>query len=158
MDSLNILIVEDESLVALELAKEIKALGYNVVEYATNSQMAKKFIQDYEVNLILMDINLGDDINGIELYKSFKKNIPVIYLTAYKDEATISSAISTDPLGYMVKPHKEDELNAILKLAHYKIQNQITKKKRKPTFKTIDIGEGYIFSQKIINYFLMICK
>lgn len=143
MDNLNILIVEDESLVAMSLSSSIEALGYNVVEYATNSHMARKFLESYDVNLILMDINLNETINGIELYESLHTDIDIIYLTAYKDEGTMSKAIETNPLGYLVKPHKDDELRAMLKLALHKIQNKNVPQEE--SRKYIDIGKGYLF-------------
>ncbi|MFK5938875.1 MAG: DNA-binding response regulator [Sulfurimonas sp.] len=143
MDNLNILIVEDESLVAMSLSSSIGALGYNVVEYATNSHMAKKFLEAYDVNLILMDINLNESINGIELYESLHSDIALIYLTAYKDEDTMSKAIKTNPIGYLIKPHKDDELRAMLKLALYKIQNK--EEAQVESRKYIDIGKGYLF-------------
>ena len=143
MNNLNILIIEDESLVAMSLSSSIEALGYNVVEYATNSHMAKKFLEAYDVNLILMDINLGESINGIELYESLHTDIAVIYLTAYKDEDTMSRAIKTNPIGYLVKPHKDDELRAMLKLALYKLQNKNVP--QEVSRKYIDIGKGYLF-------------
>jgi DNA-binding response OmpR family regulator len=143
MDNLNILIIEDESLLAMSLSSSIEALGYNVVEYATNSHMAKKFLEAYDVNLILMDINLGESINGIELYESLHTDIPIIYLTAYKDEDTMSKAIATNPIGYLVKPHKDDELRAMLKLAFYKLQNRDVVQEE--VRKYIDIGKGYLF-------------
>jgi len=141
--NLNILIIEDESLVAMSLSSSIEELGYNVVEYATNSHMAKKFLEAYDVNLILMDINLGESMNGIELYESLHKNIPIIYLTAYKDEDTMSKAIHTNPIGYLVKPHKDDELRAMLKLALHKLQNKDVPEEETRRF--VDIGKGYLF-------------
>lgn len=144
MDKLNILIVEDESLVALQMSDFIRSLGYNVVDYATNAKMAKDIINLHTINLIIMDINLGDAINGIELYKSFKENIPVIYITAYKDEDHIQEAIPTNPIGYLIKPLNENELNALLKLAHYKIfQKTIVRPK-----KMFILGDGYAFDIK----------
>lgn len=143
MNKLNILIIEDESLVAMELQQAIENMGHNVVEYATNVKMAKQFLLQFDIDLILMDINLNDKVNGIELYKSLELSIPVIYLTAYTDEETMSEAISTNPLGYLIKPHTEDELKAIIKLAQYKIQN-IDKVPQKVE-KFIKVGKGYFF-------------
>jgi DNA-binding response OmpR family regulator len=143
MNKLNILIIEDESLVAMELQQAIENMGHNVVEYATNVKMANKFFEQFEVDLILMDINLNDSLNGIELYKSLELQIPIIYLTAYTDEKTMSEAISTNPLGYLIKPHTEDELKAIIKLAQYKIQN--IEKVPKRVEKLIEVGKGYFF-------------
>jgi len=143
MNKLNILIIEDESLVAMELQQAIENMGHNVVEYATNVKMAKQFLLQFDIDLILMDINLNDKVNGIELYKSLELSIPIIYLTAYTDEETMSEAISTNPLGYLIKPHTEDELKAIIKLAQYKIQN-IDKVPQKVE-KFIKVGKGYFF-------------
>lgn len=122
----NILIVEDESFTAWELKEIIESLGYNVVNYATTVKMAKKLMLLHNIDLILMDINLNDSIDGIELYKSFESDIPIIYLTAYKDDETIEKAIATNPVGYLTKPLKEEELKALLQLAILKqnIKNQ----------------------------------
>ncbi|MGB5965876.1 MAG: response regulator [Sulfurimonadaceae bacterium] len=144
MNNMKILIVEDESLVALELEMTLKGFGYDVVGYATTSKMAKDYVDTNNIDLILMDINLKEAIDGIDLYQSFNKNIPVIYLTAYKDEKTISKAVATNPLGYLVKPINSDELNALLKLAVYKMKNESTSK-NKNNF--LDIGEKYFFDE-----------
>lgn len=121
MSKLNILIVENESLFALELATNIQKYGYKDVEYATTLKEAKAMFASKDFNLILMDINLADKLDGIELYKSFETDAFVIYLTAYIDEQTISRAIETQPLGYLVKPLKESELLALLKLVEQKL-------------------------------------
>ena len=143
MTKLNVLIVEDESLVAMELEQAIESMGHNVVEYATNVTMAKKFFEQFDIDLILMDINLNDSLNGIELYKSLQLQTPIIYLTAYTDEKTMSEAISTNPLGYLIKPHTEDELKAIIKLAEYKIQNLEIESQN--VEKLMEVGKGYFF-------------
>ncbi len=144
MNRLNILIIEDESLVAMELQQAIEKMGHNVVEYATNIKMAKQFLKTFDVHLILMDINLNDTINGIELYKELALEIPLIYLTAYTDEKTMSEAIQTNPLGYLIKPHTEDELKAIIKLAQYKIKNIKTIPQK--VEKLLEVGKGYFFN------------
>jgi len=139
MGSLNILVVENESLVALEIMQSIQEFGYIQVEYATTIDMAKDILTQNSINLILMDINLGKEIDGIDFYKSLNIDTPIIYLTAYKDEATISKAIATNPLGYLIKPVNSDELNVLLKLAQYKLSTQNQK---------IELGDGYYFDKK----------
>ncbi len=146
MYNLNILIVEDESLVAMELKESITQLGYNVVDYATNCAMARELMSANDVNLILMDINLRDTLNGVELYKEFNTETPVIYLTAYKDDETISSAIQTNPLGYLIKPHNEDELKAVLKLAYFKMQD--VSKSHKVENDVISLDKNYFFNKR----------
>ena len=143
MNNLNVLIVEDESLIALELMQLISSFGCNLVKYATHPKKAIKLMQEEEINLILMDINLKFDITGIELYKSFKTEIPVIYITAYNDEETIEKAIQTNPLGYLIKPYKEDELKAQLLLAKYKMISH--NKTTLTNSNIVTLGEGYSF-------------
>ena len=145
MDELTVLIVEDESLVALELSSYITNQGFHVVDYVTTPQMARETLQKESINLILMDINLRAEIDGIDLYKSLNIDIPIIYLTAYQDERSIEKAVRTNPLGYLIKPYNENELLALLKIASYKVQNSDT---------ILNIGEGYFYNtQKDKLYF-----
>ena len=143
MTDLQILIVEDESLIALELTQNIRNLGYHVVGYATNAALTHEYMQKESINLILMDINLGTDVSGIDLYKNLQTDIPIIYITAYKDEETILKAIETDPLGYLIKPHNEDELKALLHLACYKLSN---KEESIPTKTLQNLGKNYFYN------------
>jgi len=139
MTKLNILIVEDESLLALELAHSITNYGHHIVDYVTTPKQAIETFKNNTIDLLIMDINLGDTIDGIELYKTFQQKVPVIYLTAYKDDKTISKAIETEPLGYLVKPHNESELFALLKLAEIKVASLHQK---------IILGDGYSFDKE----------
>ena len=146
MIELNILIVEDESLVAMELSNTISSLGYNVIDYATNSKMAKAFLKKHStINLILMDINLNEQQTGIDLYKSINIDIPIIYITAYKDDDYISQAVNTNPVGYLIKPYDETELKALLKLASYKLLNKTVEVDERTNL--VEIGEGYFFDK-----------
>lgn len=141
---MKILLVEDESLVALELAETIKSFGYEMPSYATTSTMAQRYMKSESIDLLLMDINLKESIDGIDLYKGFNQNVPVIYLTAYKDEETIAKAVSTDPIGYLVKPINSDELKAALKIAVNKMDNV---KESQRTDNLFHIGEEYYFDR-----------
>ena len=139
MNNLKILIVEDESLIALELSQTITALGYHEVEYVTTPSMAREVMKTTEINLIIMDINLNTTLTGIELYQEFNCSLPIIYITAYRDDKTITKAISTKPLGYLIKPINDDELKALLKLAKYTITDNST---------IIKLNSEYIFHSK----------
>jgi len=136
---MNVLIVEDESLMALELANSITSYGYNVIDYVTTPELASKILKEEHIDLLILDINLGRDIDGIDFYKSLNKKFEVIYLTAYKDSKTISKAIETKPLGYLIKPHNERELLALLKLAEAKVASHQ---------KRLYLGDGYSFDRK----------
>jgi DNA-binding response OmpR family regulator len=120
MSSLNILIVEDESLIAHDIAASVKEFGFNVSKICTSGLEAIEYINnDDNVSAILMDINLDSHPNGIETISMIKekKDIPVIYITAYIDEETIQNAIDTKPVSYLTKPFNKHELHASLKLA-----------------------------------------
>ena len=138
--NLNILLVEDDNSLALEFSAYIQACGYNVVSYATNSKDALFIVEKHDVNLIIMDINLGEKIDGIELYKKMKSDAYVIYLSAYKDDETISKAISTEPLGYITKPMNDSEFRALLKLAELKVAKKAPSKP-----KLIHLSKHYSF-------------
>lgn len=141
MSKLKILIVEDESILALELATSIKNHGYHEVHYISKAHLLAKTLQEKSINLIIMDINLNEGMDGIDLFRSLNPNALLIYLTAYIDEKTIAKAIQTDPLGYLTKPHNDSELFALLKLAEYKIENSNPQTNKL----LIDLGEGYCF-------------
>jgi len=138
-----IFIVEDETIVALELERAIKEIGFELSGTANNYNRAINAIKENQPDIILLDINLEKSKDGIEIAKTVQENIaniPIIYLTAFCDDATLDRAIETNPLGYLVKPFKRDDLKSILKLASYK------RKITKPIQTTlISIGYGYIF-------------
>lgn len=145
MQNLEILIVEDETLLAMELAESINHMGFHVVDYVTSCAMALEVVHTSKINLILMDINLGEELTGIELYKLFDTSVPVIYLSAYRDDETIAQAIETDPIGYLVKPYDEDDLKAVLKLALFKLRTHTTTSYRNESERIV-LGDGYAFN------------
>jgi len=122
MHNLNILIIEDESILALGLSMKLQNLGCNVVDYVTNIEDAKRVIcKNDNINLLLLDINLNDLQDGIEFYSELKIDIPLIYITAYSDEKTITRAVLTNPMGYLTKPVNEKELFALTKIASLRL-------------------------------------
>jgi len=149
MDKIDILIVEDEAIIALEIKRAILQMGFGVTNIVTNYTDTLRSIGEKTPNIILMDINLKNSKNGIEIAKEIKKvsDIPIIYLTAFFDDKTIEQAVQTNPIGYLVKPFKREDLKSTLQLAIYKInskQNQCIKSNLK------DIGQGYFYD--IINH------
>lgn len=116
--SLKILIVEDESLVALEIASALKKEGYSVTATAASAQEAFNAIKKNVPDLILMDININGPLDGVEVSRRIHTiyDIPVIFLTAYNDKETIDNAIGTSPAGYLIKPFKRQELYAAVTL------------------------------------------
>lgn len=124
MEKLNIFIVEDESIVAKDIQNSLTKLGYNVVGFANNGKDAIEKITETMPDLILMDIMIKGSLTGIEVSEKIreKMNVPVIFLTAYADEGTLSRAKITEPYGYILKPFKEIDLHSTIEMAVYKHQ------------------------------------
>jgi len=124
MDKLNIFIVEDESIVAKDIEHSLTKLGYNVVGISNNGNDALEKIMELSPDLVLMDIMIKGTLNGIEVTEKLKEkmNVPVIFLTAYADEGTLSRAKVTEPYGYILKPFKEIDLHSTIEMAIYKHQ------------------------------------
>jgi DNA-binding LytR/AlgR family response regulator len=124
MEKLNIFIVEDESIVAKDIQNSLTKLGYNVVGFANNGKDAIERITEVMPDLVLMDIMIKGNLTGIDVSEKIKEktNIPVIFLTAYADEGTLSRAKITEPYGYILKPFKEIDLHSTIEMAIYKHQ------------------------------------
>jgi PAS domain S-box-containing protein len=121
MSEVKILLVEDESIEAMDIKRTLESFGFKVPYIASNGEEALKKVLEIMPDLILMDIILKGQIDGIDVASKIKKlNIPVIFLTAYPEDDTIERAKLTEPYGYIVKPYGSTELKHIIKLAIYK--------------------------------------
>lgn len=124
MSKANILIVEDEVIIANDIASILQKNDYNVMGIAHNKETVFKIIENNIPDLILIDIMLNDkdNIDGInlsqEIYKKFL--VPIIYLTAYTDKNTLERAKYTNPYGYILKPFNEKDLCNNIEIALYK--------------------------------------
>lgn len=133
MEKLNIFIVEDESIVAKDIQNNLIKLGYNVLGIANNGNDAIEQIKNLNPDVVLMDIMIKGDLTGIEVAEQIKKfvNVPVIFLTAYSDESTLSRAKVTEPYGYILKPFKEIDLHSTIEMAVYKHQKDAALQKER---------------------------
>lgn len=133
MSKTNILIVEDESIVAKDIQHSLKKLGYTVVGMCSNGEDAIRTAEEMTPDLVLMDIMLKGDMSGIEAADQIRQrmNIPVIYLTAYADESTLNKAKVTEPYGYIIKPFKEIDLHTAIEMAIYKHEKETDVKKER---------------------------
>ncbi len=124
MSTSRILIVEDEGIVALDMQSRLKRLKYQVVGIASTGEQALNLAGQHQPQLALMDIRLQGGMDGIETARQLRARygIPVVYLTAYADEATLQRAKLTEPLGYLIKPFEERELYSTIEMALYKIE------------------------------------
>ena len=117
-----ILIVEDEEIVAIDIKDMLTDLGYEAVGIANSKEEALKEVEKTMPDLVLMDIMLGEKDNGVETAEEIRSRfkIPVIYLTAYADDATLERAKVTAPYGYIVKPFQENDLSTAIIMGLYK--------------------------------------
>ena len=118
MAKTNVLVVEDESIVSKDIQHSLKKLGYNVVGAAATGERALELAVSESPDIILMDIMLKGDMNGIDTAEKIKEDlhIPIIYLTAYADESTLEKAKITEPYGYIIKPFKEVDLHTSIEM------------------------------------------
>ena len=125
--SANIMLVEDERIVALDLASTLEELGYTVAASVSTGEAAVKQALKLRPNLVLMDIRLAGKIDGIEAAEQIRKEIdvPVIYLTAHSDEPTLARAKNTGPLAYLVKPFKSLELHCAIEIALHRQEMEL---------------------------------
>jgi DNA-binding LytR/AlgR family response regulator len=117
-NTINILVVEDESIVSKDIQNSLKKIGYNVIGSCNNAEEAIEIATEQHPDVVLMDIMLKGTLTGIDAADKIKLlNIPVIFLTAYADEATLAKAKVTEPYGYILKPFKEKDLNISIEMA-----------------------------------------
>lgn len=144
MAQTNVLVVEDESIVSKDIQQSLKKLGYNVVGAAATGENAVALALETKPDIILMDIMLKGEMNGIEAATRIRSeaNIPVIFLTAYADESTLSKAKVTQPYGYIIKPFKEIDIHTTIEMALYKHKKEAEVLKERDLLFNLVEGQG----------------
>jgi len=112
MSKASILIVEDEGIVAIDILYTLKTLGYIIAGHSERAEDAIKKAGELNPDIVLMDIGLKGNIDGIEAAAQIRAryNLPVIFLTAFSNQSTIERAGKAEPYGYLIKPFDEEEL------------------------------------------------
>lgn len=143
-----ILIVEDESLIAEEIRKRLLGLGYDIVGVVTSGLEAVKLASASSPDLILMDVRLRGDMDGIEAAAQIRRQreIPIIFLTAYADDETLERAKRIEPFGYILKPFRDQELVIAIDMALYKhsVETRLRKTEQLLAATLNSIGEATI--------------
>ena len=146
MKTEKILVVEDERIIAIDLQRRLERFGYTVVAIAETGALALELVKQYSPDIILMDIMLVGDIDGIETATIIKKNysIPVIFLTAYSDEKTLERAKVAEPSGYILKPFKDKELYTTIDISLYKyrVDQELKRQQRWSTAILHSVADG----------------
>jgi two-component system cell cycle sensor histidine kinase/response regulator CckA len=148
MTTTSILVVEDERIIAKGIEKKLKALGYGVTGLASTGEDAIRQATEGRPDMILMDIHLGSGIDGVEAADVIRSqfNIPVVYLTAHSDEATLQRAKLTEPFGYILKPYEDRDLHTAIEIGLYKSKMERRLRKSEQWLAGIlaSIGDGVI--------------
>jgi len=147
-----ILVVEDESVVALNIENRLSYLGYEISAVVTTGEEAIAEAAKRQPDLVLMDIQLTGEIDGIEAAELIcdRCNIPVIYLTAYGDEETLQRAKITEPYSYIIKPFEAIDLGSAIEISLYKhrIDGELKSREQWLSTTLTSIGDGVITTDK----------
>lgn len=156
MTAAKILVVEDEGLTAMELQRKLKTWGYDVPSFAFSRKDAVKKAKEIKPDLILMDIMLKGQGDGIDAANEIKniRDIPIIYLTAYGDVKTRKRAEFTKPTAYIIKPFEENELQDKIEnaLSDHKLEKKLYEIGQRLDNKLTDSGVIVIDSNGVIKY------
>lgn len=152
MLKVKILVVEDESIVAMDIKHRAEGLGYEVTAITPSGEEALEEVASNQPDLVLMDIVLKGEMDGIEAAQKIRDSydIPVVYLTAYSDERTLKRAKITEPFGYIIKPFEDRELHSAVEVALYKHQMESKLKESEKWLSTTleSIGDAVIATDK----------
>jgi len=120
--SLQVLVIEDKGIVGIHIRKIIESMGHKVLIVVKNGEDALKVAAKNRVDLVISDIRIEGEMDGISCSKELQKNyfMPIIFITAYRDVTTLQRASDIDFVGYLVKPFREDELQTVVNLAIFK--------------------------------------
>ncbi|MDD2336551.1 MAG: PAS domain S-box protein [Geobacteraceae bacterium] len=147
-----ILIVEDELIIAMGIEKRLKALGYAVTDMVSSGKEAVEKALETLPDLILMDINLSGDIDGVMATEKIRSlaDIPVIFLTAYADSGTLARAKISEPFGYIIKPFQDITLKSAIEMGLYKHRMESRLRRSEQRLSTIlkSIGDGVIATDR----------
>jgi two-component system, cell cycle sensor histidine kinase and response regulator CckA len=148
MNTASILVVEDESIVAMDIQNMLELLGYAVPGVVSTGMEAIRKTAELRPDLVLMDIRLRGDMDGIEAAGQIRTRfqVPIIYLTAYADDEAVQRARLTEPFGYILKPFEEKELHVMIEMALYKSRMERALRASEQRFATTlkSIGDAVI--------------
>lgn len=143
----NILIVEDNIIIALDMKRSLENIGFIITDIVTKLSKVSNSIKKNKPDVAIIDINLHGNQHGIEIGKYLLQcNIPFIYLTSYSDNETINTALETNPICYLIKPYHIKELRSNILLGIYKFEQSYRNKE-------INIGSDYFYDFRIKKLF-----
>ncbi len=122
MEKEKVMIVEDEFIVALDIAGQLERLGFSCLYNISSGEEAVEKAKNFRPDLVLMDIGLKGRMDGIEAAHEIRKdfNIPIVFLTAYSDEKMLARAKKTGDSAFLTKPIQKEELHSTIEVALHK--------------------------------------
>lgn len=146
----SILVVEDEPLIAEDIAGYLLENGFAVLAIANNAEEALVVLENNLPDAILLDINLGDGMDGIELATQirYKEKIPVVFLTSHADKATLDRAKQTIPAGYLLKPFDGKDIMTSLEIAIFNHSQQNGNERTEPDLNQLNEALPVALSQR----------
>jgi PAS domain S-box-containing protein len=148
MTPARILIVEDDRIVARDISQQLARIGHSVVGMTANGEEAIALAFDSRPDLILMDVRLAGTLDGVETALRIREQyrIPVVYLTAYADDDTVTRASMTEPFGYLLKPFENSQLRTVIEMALYKhnAERRLRESERRYAATLSSIGDAVI--------------
>lgn len=146
MHNRKILVVEDETILAVNIQNSLQRFGYNVIDVTNSAEAAMKNVADHHPNLVLFDIGLSSKINGIPVVDIIQNNyhIPVLYMTGYSDYLKFHKTNISEPFNYIFKPIRETDLHLAIEIAieryHSHRQLQLEKQQKQEIINSIACG------------------
>lgn len=140
MEGKRILVVEDEGIVARDIQCRLVAMGFAATGWVTTGPDAVVAVRDDPPDLVLMDIHLKGEMDGVDTARAIQAehDVPVVYLTAHADAATLERAMSTEPFGYVLKPFQEQELRFALEIALFKHGTERTLRRQEEDLRRVN--------------------
>jgi two-component system cell cycle sensor histidine kinase/response regulator CckA len=139
IEKIQIMIVENELIVAKNIENHLRKMGYELISIVDSGEKAIARAAEAKLDLVLMDIKLAGEIDGIEAARQIHERfqIPVVYLTAYADDETLQRAKVTAPYGYIIKPFEPKKLHTTIEIALYKNNMERKLKESELRFRTL---------------------
>ncbi|MBF0520747.1 MAG: response regulator [Nitrospirae bacterium] len=159
MAKAEIMIVEDDGITALYIQKMLESLGYTSRHIEQSGERAIQKLSEYKPDLVLMDIKLHGDMDGISAAEEIrtKFDIPVVYLTAHADDLMLERVKNTEPYGYILKPFEDRELHLTIEMALHKhrLQSRLKENERWLSTVLMSIGDAIIATDSDYNIVFM---
>jgi PAS domain S-box-containing protein len=149
---IKVLVVENETVVALNIQNRLEEIGYGVTAIVSSGEQAIEVAESTQPDLVLMDIKLAGKVDGIQAAEAIRTSlrIPIVYMTAYSDQETLERAKLTEPCGYIIKPFEARELYSAIEIALYKhqVEKQLKEREQWLTTTLTSIGDAVITTDR----------